>query len=206
MRSTVAYDFGYRENFTYDVLSAREVELADRRPGMYGWYLRLPMNASERLSEYTSIIAQKNISIEGRSGQFGERYEGDLTRQAVQHDTLPAGELLAWASAVFSPPIYIGISNNICRRLTGHLAALDRALGFPAPPHGSFDLSAADIDTVAESNSFGNRVAQLLRQHNISDTRWLFLKITYTEAFDRTDLRGVEYALNRAFYPLCGLR
>src|SRR5258708_3116891 len=110
----VAYDFDYGEIHAYHAFPARDIDLrAQNKPGIYAWYARGIGSATTKddLAFYTNVFSAKQFGIQA-SAHLGEEYEGVAKRLPALGGTPPAfAQMIATASTIFSPPIYIGISN-----------------------------------------------------------------------------------------------
>ncbi len=205
--SFVSYDFQYGDLHTYQVLRAPDIGFASEEPGLYAWYLRVLPNtgSTDALASYTGVLAGKRLQVCARA-HLGEEYRGDLDRTRPDRDSLPGlTGAIAAASAVFSPPIYIGISKGMRSRLQQHVRALEDTLARTNGGTGASQPPELAIDTTEESSVFGERIGDLLRTHGQTILP-LFVKIIYQPSIERAELRAAERFANRAFLPLFGRR
>jgi hypothetical protein len=204
--SEVVYEFPYGESHTHTVVAATDIpNLEDKKPGLYGWYIRvLPKEtAVNDLNWYGSFFGSKKYSVD-LSATLGEQYAGDLSLRPAFDAAMPANmALISTVTAVFSPPIYVGIAKNVRSRLLTHLAKLREALITPFTLAISGDLTA---DSDEESSFFGGRVGNLLRAQGIDDVRHLFVKIVFQPVDDLAQRKAVEHFANRVYFPFCGRR
>jgi hypothetical protein len=202
----VVYDFQYGERYGCDLLAARDLALAREQPGLYAWYLRLQPHATspDAIRAYIRLFTSKRLYVTA-AGVLNESYEGSLERLPFDPASgeIPAS-MLAAATVMFSPPIYLGISKNVRTRLQQHLDALEGALREVEP----MPMPAPQIepDTFEESATFGQRAAALLKASRINDVSGLFVKVLYDGSIERRQLIGIEHLINRAFVPVCGRR
>src|SRR5262245_33148199 len=130
-RPEVVYAFPYGERHQHDVISAVQIEtLAEARPGLYAWYLRLlPKAVAEtNLSTYARFFGSKQMSSKLKA-YLGELYQGTLALvPAFDSPRAAIRTLLATAAAVFAPAVYIGIAKNMRTRLVTHRRHLEDAL------------------------------------------------------------------------------
>lgn len=209
--ATLCYDFGYGERYCYQTLPADQLGRAANRPGLYAWYLRLPRSQlgiqPQEVGVFANLHASKRFSIVAEAN-LGEVYKGEIHRKVNLDDRPSANaELLAAVSAVFSPPIYIGISVRIRGRLLSHKRALDETLSSASSTVGVAADGSTDVnDTDAESAKFGNRIGAILSEQGLRHTRWLFVKIVYADTLGGGKLSDVEYLVNRIFTPFGGRR
>lgn len=199
------YDFGYGEVYRHSVYRADEISRARAEPGLYAWYIRTPRSecAEDRWDPYRKVFAEKRFAVSA-SAPLGERLIGRLDRQQLdigppKDGTTLDDALFAGTFAAFAPPIYIGRSKSIQKRLSQHVAALEKALDGPPPVA---PVTTVDADSPEESSQFGSRVGALLRARGVSDYRGLFVKVVYAPTNDAT--KRVEFLLNRTFHPTLG--
>jgi len=205
--SRVVYNFDFGQKYEYVVLPAAEAALhAEATPGLYAWYLRLLKSSQpvSNMTAYDGVFATRKMDIEA-TGNLGEKFDGRLKRRKTDTQALTDyNDTLLAASTVFSPPIYIGISQNIQSRLGQHFRALETALQREPPEEETADLNDDEVDTDAESNVFGERIGRILRVQRMTNTRGLFVKILYQPQLNAPQLRVAERFVNRTFVPLCG--
>lgn len=201
----IEYDFDYGWKHDYEVFPANDIGLcAKHQPGFYAWYLQLPhINIDENiLKAYADVFACKQFDITAEA-HLGEKYSGSVLRDGMEiRSPSVLASVFSTVSAVFSPPIYIGISVDIKKRLLRHRKAILDNLNVTAPsPAGSPVVS---MDTNAESKNFGERIAGLLRSHSLLDLNHLYVKVIYQPQLGPNHLKEVEFFANRTFCPICG--
>lgn len=203
----LTYDFQYGENHKCELLPVRDLEFAQDTPGLYAWYLRLHPDAasSDSLRAYARVFTSKTLDVTAQ-GIFNERYQGRLERISPELTIESMESMLCAATTMFSPPIYVGISKHIRTRLMQHFRCLENTLKSNANQAGPFSLDEKQLDSNEESESFGARLACLLRASEFTHVSGLFVKIIYNSAAGRAHLTSVESLLNRAFGPVCGRR
>lgn len=205
--SFIEYNFDFGQSYKYVVLPAAEAALyAEPVPGLYAWYLRLlrSPNPIATMTSYDGVFATQKLEVEA-TGNLGEKFDGRLKKRATAtQNTNDYNDALLAASTIFSPPIYIGISQNIQTRMGQHFRALEAALQREPSQEELDGVGDDEVDTVAESNVFGERIGRILRNQQLMNTRGLFVKIHYQPQITRSDLRTAERFVNRTFAPLCG--
>jgi hypothetical protein len=212
----ITYDFQFKESHSYHVFPARDIDLrAQKEPGIYAWYIRVLRGAqnADDLMPYSALFGAKRLNLVA-TGTLGETYNGQLNRAAAFASRSPEfAAMIASASTIFCPPLYIGISLNIHKRLKSHRDALQLALSGGTPsiaalttttPSSPTSSEDSIEDTDQESSLFGERLGRLLREQNISDINNLFIKVIYQDAYDRKELLHSEAFVNRTFLPLYG--
>jgi hypothetical protein len=202
--SSIIYDFQYGERHSYDVFPASDIDLrAQDRPGIYAWYMRiLPSSrSSDDLSMYANVFSARVLDVQA-SAPLGELYLGTIQRVSPFAQTLPSFiPITSTATTVFSPPLYIGLSNTILSRLRQHKSALEQFLRQP-----SRLTDPTEIATDPEAASFAGRIAQLLLSNNLRSISPLFVKVIYSPSLTEAELQAVEYFVNRVYSPICGRR
>lgn len=204
--STAQYDFGYGEKHGYSIIAAQDISrFADDEPGIYSWHYRLSHRAADHSADmraYDRIYAAKSYDVSAQA-PLGEILTGRIIRRPFTEDRTPEFSPAALAAAaVFCPPLYIGISVKIKRRLQTHYQRLTECLVQPS----SFslrDIQEAD-DSDDESGVFAERIGNLLKSNGIGDPGRLFVKIVYVPGASFRELQQAEFFVNRAFVPLCG--
>lgn len=206
----ITYDFKYNETHSYHVFPARDIPLeAESNPGIYAWYIRVLGSAtvSNDLEFYSNVFAARQLDIKAFA-PLSEEYTGTLKRKSAFGEK-PANftNMIATASTIFAPPIYIGISNNVKTRLQAHLRALNTALASPfVAASNSADAIASPTDSDDESAKFGQRIGRILCDQNITDVNCLFVKVIYQSPPNNIERQHTENFVNRIFTPICGRR
>jgi len=204
--STAQYDFGHGERHEYSVIAAQNIARdTEEKPGIYSWHYRLSHITPKRLDDmkaYDRIYAAKSYDISAQ-GSLGEMLEGELTRSPFTDSRPPEFSQVALAAAaVFCPPLYIGISTNIKRRLQTHYDRLEEVL--VQPSRFAIATSVQDDDSDEESGIFAERIGGLLKKNNVGDPGRLFVKVVYVPNATFRELQQAEFFVNRTFVPLCG--
>jgi hypothetical protein len=212
----VSYNFGYGELHEYSVVASQDIErFAEEVPGIYAWYFRLldrPGNPIDAMKSFDGLFASKSLEFEVK-GNLGEHFQGSAKRIPYMKERTPdyVSAVLS-ATTVFCPPLYIGISIDIKRRLKTHYETLidflQRPSSTPSPSVSQTRVQSdeSETDTDIESNVFGERIGSILKRNNVFDPEQLFVKILYVPGATKRDLEKAELFVNRSFVPLCGIR
>ncbi len=204
--STAQYDFGYGERHEYSIITAQNIaRYAEEKPGIYSWHYRLSHIAPDRSADmkaYDRIYAAKSYDVSAR-GSLSETLNGTLTRSPFTNSTPPEfSQAALTAAAVFCPPLYIGISTKIKRRLQTHYDRLVEVLAQSSSFAPTSSIQTDDSDE--ESGVFAERIGKLLKENNIGDPGRLFVKVVYVPNATFRELQQAEFFVNRTFVPLCG--
>lgn len=179
--------------------------------GIYGWHL-IPSNflSTDSIVKYSEVFTDNKIGLSGKSNF--SNYAGDLAHLTILDrdkisnvlTCLDSRKKLSIASALFSPSLYIGISENICKRINQHFTIIDTL----------YHKNSAEIfyDSLQEeeqkiARDFGERISSLFarlgtKNFSLND---FFVKILYFKKFkDREKLEGIEHFLNRTYKPKFG--
>lgn len=194
------------KNKSHGVYKMRELHLIPDAPGLYSWHINLN---SHNFDDYYKVFHQKRVSINIK-GSLKEQYKGNIRRtydESHYSDSPIDMELCEFASLVFCPPLYIGISLNLKRRLSDHFDELEKVqtgkISLTAPK----SLGRTDFDTIVESSHFAQRMGFSLKEFNKINLDTLFIKtIELDKGYNRADLLKVEKYLNRTFVPMYGRR
>jgi hypothetical protein len=206
----IVYDLKNGEKYTYNVFSARDIELlAEERTGIYSWHMRLHPKGSltDNIKSFCNVMASKSYDI-NFSSNLKDQFNGKATKKALEIDEeMDTDVLLSKVTAILCPPIYIGISKNIKSRLVTHKKALldflENNVALIEP--NDKDVSYED-DSEAESSKFAQRVGKVLAKNGVINEAPLFIKAIYLDGISRKSLRQCESFVNRNFHPLFGLR
>ncbi len=204
--STAEYNFGHGDRHEYSVIAAQDItRFAASKPGIYSWHYRLSHKTADRAADmksYDRIYAAKSYGVSAHAS-LGEILTGKITRNPFTDSHVPEFSTAALAAAaVFCPPLYIGISIDIKRRLGTHYDRLIKFLAQPSIPAGLGIREPEDSDE--ESGVFAERIGNLLRANDIGDPGRLFVKVIYVPGASFRELQQAEFFVNRAFVPLCG--
>lgn len=204
--STAQYNFGHGDRYEYSVIAAQDiVQFANAVPGIYSWHYRLSHKVADRAADmrsYDRIYAAKSYGVTAQA-PLGETLTGKVTRRPFTDSRDPEFSAVALAAAaVFCPPLYIGISVDIQRRLRTHYKFLTDFLAEPPTPAVMDTVENEDSDR--ESSVFAERIGSLLKVNNIGDPGRLFVKVIYVPGASFRELQQAEFFVNRAFVPLCG--
>lgn len=186
------------------VYDLTELHLIPNVPGIYAWYLKMD---GTNFDDYFKIYKQKKVAVSVQ-GHLKENYVGEAKHNYNPVDFANPGidlNLCEIASLAFSPPLYIGISKDLKKRLRQHSDELEKIyygkVKLATPPK----VGKTAFDTIVESEHFAQRIG-----HSIVS----FPKITLNSLYIRTiemptgyvwhDLQKVEKYLNRTYNPIYG--
>ncbi|GAA6618142.1 hypothetical protein [Scytonema sp. NUACC26] len=184
--------------------SVRKLQEVSEVPGIYAWYLLY--NQKIDLQAYHSVYKQRQL-FSFLKGNLQDNYQGTLSAQPYLFDK-PVQDLnlLAGAIDVFSPPIYIGVSNNLKRRLLTHITMLNHIL-YADHVEDIVDIIESDIDSDKESKHFAQRISSVIKGINgIGLNSFRVKVIELAPGYSSTMLVEVENFLNRTFIPYYGRR
>ncbi len=175
-------------------------------PGIYGWYLFATEGSGE---DYYKIFKKKKLSVQIK-GPLQEKYQGEARCEFDEKDfrtTESNTELFAISSFAFSPPVYIGISKNLKRRIGEHWRKLNKIFlaGGISEPQDSEALGIFDLDTIVESEHFAQRFGYSLKGCRTINLNSIFIKtIEMRDGYPWGKLQKVEKYLNRTYLPIYG--
>jgi hypothetical protein len=191
-----------------DVWYARigDLESIESGPGWYAWFY-VPSSLQE--SAYTlHRFCHPKAVVEGLFNLDLDGWLSPVTGKSMFNKELQQDEnFLAMVRSLvlaFSPPLYIGISTKLRRRLKTHRAQLLEALS-----SGISDLKSQhnipdySPDTDEESRCFGSRMGAYLNALSIPHED-LYVKYILTERADF--LKDAEKILNHTLTPKFGKR
>ena len=204
--STAQYDFGYGDRHEYSIIAAQDIaRYAEEKPGIYSWHYRLSHRSPDRSADmiaYDHVYAAKSYNVSAQA-PLGETLNGKMTRRPFTENRPPEFSQAALsAAAVFCPPLYIGISTNIKRRLQTHYDRLVEVLALPSI--FSLTSTAQADDSDEESSAFAERIGSLLKGNGVGAPGSLFVKVVYVPNSTFHELQQAEFFVNRTFVPLCG--
>jgi len=187
-----------------------ELDVVPAKNGLYSWYFLYQEPTS--VESYHSIFKQKTFDTLTK-GSLGELFKGKLKSQQsdyISEQTDVDHTLLQFATESFCPPIYIGISKNLNRRLNTHLHCLRTALhlGLTSKPNKvDFNSNDDNLDSDLESRYFGARIANVMKGAGQSRLSYLFVRTVEIDGvYDRKSLLNIEKILNHTFTPIYGKR
>jgi len=179
-----------------------DIYQTSNKPGIYAWFMIF--NKRNSINEYSEIFHQKKLEAKIK-GNLGEKYEGSLRQipKDFKNDIFKKNDL-SLISKVFAPPIYIGVSNNLCSRLTQHANELDDIL-YSSKYEYVHDLFDEDLDSPKESKYFASRLGKVLKKKRSIDLNSLLIKTCeFDDIMTRKEIYNLEYFLNRTYKPLYG--
>lgn len=222
-REIVVNGFDY---FDYELLLASEPEfslLPDNAVGLYSWYfypkyaldeIVRPYNKFFKSREYTAVV-QSILKEEYRGTLKGMHISEDLKFSSFDFSNPDSSIYLTLSSIFFTPPIYIGRSTNLKRRLNQHLDLLRDIIST-----GDYEknleilnknITDEQLDEEFESTCFATRVGKIIKavdkDSDLFQISNFFVKVLiFKRDISDEDLNKIEYFLNRTFNPLAGLR
>jgi len=200
----IEYDFGYGEKAQYDVFDILDISNAEKRPGLYAWYLRCQFD-TEGFNSMKKIHSLRALKISA-TAQLGESYIGKVHKQYKDAETVTDEELLRIASVAFSTPIYVGISKNVRNRLKQHYNELTKHFPTSRISTSVPDETIISPDTEEESSTFAQRIGSALKNAGYKSTTSLYVKVIYANNINKFDLRKTESAINQLLHPVMGRR
>lgn len=204
----VEFNFGFRKTAAFTMLPAADLASVEPVQGLYAWFLPFPSSSNEEsLAAYSSVFQSSKLNVHAR-GNFGQDFLGNIDQVNKEHSNLDQSgqDLLFRTSAVFMPPVYIGISSNLRSRLSCHYDAFLKAFRNGVDAGEQEFTSDVESDTVKESSIFGGRLADTMLSAGFTDFRHLFVKVVYDELITREQLQKTEFILNRIYRPILGRR
>ncbi|VTR49125.1 hypothetical protein [Sphingobacterium thalpophilum] len=193
--STVENHCFYRLNELYKI---------PKSPGIYAWYL---IADQPDMSEYHKVFKQKSIKI-SVEGNLSEGYVGRAKATFNQKhftDLSIDRELCKIASMAFSPPLYIGISSNLNKRLSQHAKELTDIYYDKVKLVNPSPVRKTEFDTIIESQHFAQRIGYSIKSFRSIQLGSLLIRtIEMPKEYTWQDLQGVEKYLNRIYTPLYG--
>jgi hypothetical protein len=181
-----------------------ELDNIPEMPGIYAWYLSADQN---NFLDYYKVYKQKKVEV-NIQGNLSELYVGDVKNTYYEKDFKDNGvdhDLCSMASLAFSPPLYIGISKNLQKRLKDHSSELKKIFFGQIPLNTPPPVGKTDFDTIVESRHFAQRIGHTIKSFsNININSLLIKTIEMDSTYLWTDLQKVERYLNRTYIPIYG--
>jgi len=173
-------------------------------PGLYSWHVNFSSVNRER---YYQLFKQKKINIDVQ-GNLKEAYKGEVKGHFEQKNfdtSLVDHDLCEFASYVFCPPLYIGISRNLKKRLRDHFTELEKIFTGSTPLPTPIIVGQTQFDTIIESGHFAQRLGfTILDLGNITLDELFVKTIEMDVSYPWIELQKVEKYLNRTFIPIYG--
>lgn len=173
-------------------------------PGLYSWHINF---SKVNRDQYYQLFKQKKINIDVK-GSLKEAYKGEM-KSHFEHGnfdtTLIDHELCEFASYVFCPPLYIGISKDLKSRLRQHFTELEKIYNGSTSLPTPIPVGQTQFDTIVESSHFAQRIGFTISQLGNITLDDLFVKtIEMDSTYPWIELQKVEKYLNRTFIPIYG--
>ena len=174
-------------------------------PGIYGWFAHLDQYNRD---DYFRLFHQKNVSVEIK-GNLKEKYAGKVKRVSDEKDfenynlDFLAGRL---SSLIFCPPMYIGISINLKKRLKSHIRELTNIYHAPNSIQVQPNIvGITEFDTILESQNFAKRMGFTIKSLDSITLNNLVIKtIEMPVGYSWNNLQRIEKYLNRSYVPIFG--
>lgn len=206
-------------NVTFSRLEWDQLPDAPHLPGLYAWYLRPTLRKADlgdeaqtraNLVRLAELFKAPDLSVTA-AGHLSKKYTGTLRHEPLGSDEVEIAELvdsmlrepasrkfiahiLEAAAPFLTAPLYVGVSDNLYRRLAEHSHYILRNLDQVNPSSGKHTF------------------AREIGRRRISPSELL----VYCCAIDEAELPGdhtvrsvteaAETILNRIFYPILGKR
>lgn len=207
---------GGKKLFSIDYYRSGSFNIEPNARGLYAWYF-FPKNATKMdFRNFSQVLNNKNLFGE-ISSNFQEKYNANLNsvsndKHCVDMNYNPDVEKAIIASSIlFTPPIYIGRSEDLKVRLEEHDKNLRESL-MARTKFDLEDLKSEDIDTEKESKNFGERVSnyivdQLKGNDSFDNLNFIAIAIQFhSENIKKEDIIKMEYFLNRTIKPIFGVK
>lgn len=188
----------------HGVYRTNEFNKLPEKPGLYSWHIN---SSALNFGSYFKAFKQKKVEINVK-GNLTEKYEGEIKRAYYENDfdsPLIDHDLCEFASHVFCPPLYIGISVSLKTRINDHFAELVKIYNGKITLPTVTKIGQTDFDTIVESSHFAQRFGFTLFELKNIKLDDVFLKtIELDSTYSWADLQRVEKYLNRTFIPMYG--
>jgi len=173
-------------------------------PGLYSWHINF---SNINQFQYFQLFKQKKINIDIQ-GNLKEAYRGEVKGHFNDQDFDSINldhDLCEFASYVFCPPLYIGISKNLKKRLRTHFSELEKIYNGEMQLPSISKVGQTEFDTIVESSHFAQRLGFTIRTLGNIKLDDIFVKtIELDQKFSWIELQKVEKYLNRTFIPIYG--
>ena len=173
-------------------------------PGIYSWHIGFEKKG---YNDYYKAFKQKRLDV-NLKGNLKEQYSGRIKNSYHSRDFSISSfdfDLCDYASTVFCPPIYIGISKNLNIRLATHIRELEKIYTGKLKLSKPSKVGQTDFDTIVESAHFAQRIGFTLVELNNIGIDSLFIKtIELDKSYTWSNLQKVEKYINRTFIPIYG--
>ena len=187
----------------HGVYKLNEFRNIPETPGIYSWHIS---TNNSKPNDYHKIFKQKKVKVKV-NGNLKEEYLGEAKRTYYDnnYDAKLDSDLFEMASIAFCPPLYIGISINLGKRLNDHLRELEKIYfekkALPKP----VEIGQTDFDTIVESKHFAQRFGFSILEMSQVTLSSVFIKtIELDNTYKWSELQKVEKYLNRTFIPIYG--
>lgn len=170
------------------------------------WAGQLPDISMDDISDVLSNTALEDINNNLVQKQRGKRLNCALQEQLTRQALI---DLLEECIPVFLPPLYVGVSDNLSRRLRSHVKTfrtVKRSFqsGVNDP---SIDLNSEDTDETSGANFAVRAVRAGFQEDNL---RAFVLPVLHIQSLNSLEIRnvieGAEFLLNHWVRPSLGVR
>lgn len=195
------------EEFPYKVFFLTEFNNLPDFPGIYSWHLYCVPN---NFTDYHGFYKSKKYKT-SMKGFLQEKYTGDLYSKKIEFKkTVKEETLFKLASALFSPPLYIGITSKrtLKERLNEHKKSIEKSLNKIEKLYADKEISEENLDSEFESKVLGDRIARSLSllSEKFNESNLFVKTIEINRDYDVESLKGIESILNRTINPILGRR
>lgn len=204
------------ETFTLSKSSfGTNIDKFENKKGVYAWYLMPAETDSDGLNDYYKIFNNKKFTATFKA-KFNEEYFGenirnteeDKNKEYIKDKSFSDKQKFAFQlSALFlSPPIYVGVSDDLKERLSTHFEELNIKIGT------NFDELQDYYDESNNKESAARFASRICKAVKISDNRnsWTInnfvVKVMVFKDEEMTNpiVQDIEGILNRTFKPTMG--
>lgn len=203
------FDFWTKKNKSHSdkahgIYKLSENHLIPSVPGIYSWHIGFEKKG---YNDYFKAFKQKRLDV-NLKGSLKEQYSGKIWNSYHSKDfssTTFDFDLCEYASSVFCPPVYIGISKDLKARLATHIRELEKIYTGKVKLSKPKKVGQTDFDTIIESSHFAQRIGFTLAELKSISIDSLFIKtVELDKTYAWSDLQKVEKYVNRTFIPIYG--
>jgi len=205
MADEVEFVVGSVSPLTVHFASLSDLDSVPDSAGWYAWfYIPSSLNPEHfQLYRHTRVDSTVtgifNLTFEGRLKSRG----GDAVTGSGLKKPQTSLELLRSLFLAFAPPLYVGISKGLRRRLKAHRKTLSEFMAGAGAAGELKTGTSVEPDTERESQFFGARIGAALRTLRISADD-LHVKCVLAET--PSEMKEIEQVLNYALTPHYGRR
>lgn len=197
------------DKYEFGIYRVTEIHDVPEMPGMYSWHL---ICLEDERWDYHTFFKQITYDIHLKNF-LGDEYKGEVSaedfRDLSRNDTT-GDEFMKLATAFFSPPIYIGISEkDVSSRLSDHKRILSEIINKGRVPNSLHEIFRERAELKYQDLSqFAERAGELVIERELFERNFLIKVINFKDGNSyrdaEFDIKELEYFLNRTFIPLLG--